>query len=288
MILITGATGHLGKATLEFLLKKVPASSVAAMARQPEKLAYFKELGVDIRQGDYKDPASLLSAFTGVDTLFLVSSSDLTDRSTQHINAVNAAKQTGVKHIVFTSFQRKMDSGSPIQFLAQSYIDTEQHIKASGLPYTFLKNGLYAEVLPMFLGQHVMETGIFFPAGTTSSAYTSRRDMAEAAAAVLFGTGHENKEYELATEENVSMAQIAGLLSTLSGKQVGYVDPPKDVFVDALTKAGVPAEMIGMAAGFAEAIKLGEFASQKTSLEQLLGRKPAAIKDILAELYSTH
>jgi NAD(P)H dehydrogenase (quinone) len=285
MILITGATGNLGKATLEFLLKKVPASSVAAMARQPEKLASFKSLGVDIRQGDYKDPASLLSAFAGIDTLFLVSSSDLTDRSTQHINAVNAAKQAGVKHIVFTSFQRNMDSGSPIQFLAQSYIDTERHLKASEIPYTLLKNGLYAEVLPMFLGQNVFETGIFFPAGTTPSSYTSRTDMAEAAAAVLAGTGHENKEYVLATEENVTMAQIAEMLSTLSGKHVGYIDPPKDVFADALTKAGVPPEMIGMAAGFAEAIKLGEFSSQKTSLEKLLGRKPAQLRDILRSLF---
>lgn len=285
MILITGATGNLGKATLEFLLKKIPASSIAAMARQPEKLAELKARGVEVRRGDYKDPASLLNAFRGIDTLFLVSSSDLTDRSTQHINAINAAKQSGVKHIVFTSFQRKTDSGSPIQFLAQSYIDSEKHLKASGVTYTILKNGLYADVLPMFLGQTVLDTGIFFPAGTTKSAYTSRNDMAEAAAAVLAGTGHENKEYELATEENVNFNDIASMLSELSGKTVGYVDPAKEVFIDALKNAGVPEGMIGMAAGFAEAIKLGEFASGKTDLQRLLGHSPATMKESLQTLF---
>ncbi|MFZ4620648.1 MAG: SDR family oxidoreductase [Bacteroidota bacterium] len=285
MILITGATGNLGKTTLDFLLKKVPAFSLAAMARQPEKLAGVKALGVDVRQGDYKDPASMLNAFKGIDTLFLVSSSDLTDRSTQHINAIDAAKQAGVKHIVFTSFQRKTDTGSPIQFLAQSYIDSEKHLKSSGMTYTILKNGLYAEVLPMFLGQTVLETGIFFPAGATKSAYTSRKDMAEAAAAVLAGTGHENKEYELATEENVSFTDIASLLSELSGKTVGYVDPVKEIFIDALTKAGVPEQMIGMAAGFAEAIKLGEFASGKTDLQRLLGHPPVTMRESLQTLF---
>ena len=285
MILITGATGNLGKATLEFLLKKVPASSVAAMARQPEKLADVKALGVDVRQGDYTDPASLLNAFKGIDTLFLVSSSDMTDRAAQHINAFDAAKQSGVKHIVFTSFQRKQDSGSPIQFLAQSYIDTEKHLKASGVTYTILKNGLYADALPMFLGQTVLETGIFFPAGTTKSAYTSRKDMAEAAANVLAGTGHENKEYELATEENVSFNDIASILSELSGKTVGYVDPAKEVFIDALTKGGVPEGMIGMATGFAEAIRIGEFASGKTDLERLLGHSPTRMKESLRIMF---
>jgi NAD(P)H dehydrogenase (quinone) len=285
MILITGATGNLGTATLEFLLKKVPASSVAALARQPEKLADAKARGVDVRKGDYKDPASLVKAFAGIDTLFLISSSDLVDRTGQHINAVNAAKEAGVKHIIFTSFQRKREKDSPIQMIAQSYIETEKHIRASGLTYTFLKNGLYADALGTFLGPQVLETGIFFPAGTIKSAYTSRRDMAEASAAVLAGSGHENKTYELATEENVSFAEIASILSDLSGKPVGYVDPPKEVFVDALTKAGVPAEMVTLAAAFAEAIKIGEFVSGKTDLEPLLGHKPTAIKEILRSLF---
>ncbi len=286
MILITGATGNLGKATVEFLLRKIPAASVAVLARHPEKLAEIKALGVDVRQGDYTNPASLVAAFKGIEKLFLISSSDLADRSTQHINVVNAAKQSGVKHIVFTSFQRKRETDSPIQMLAQSYIDTEKHIKASGLTYTILKNGLYADVLPMFLGEKVLETGIFYPAGTTKSAYTVRRDMAEAAANVLADTGHENKEYIFATEENVSFDDIAAILSSITGKHVGNINPTKEIFIETLSKAGAPQESVGMAVGFAEAIRLGEFASGKTDLENILGKKPTPLKEFLRNIYS--
>jgi len=285
MILITGATGHLGRATVEFLLTLIPASSVAVLARQPEKLAALKTAGVNVRKGDYKDPASLTEAFKGIEKLFLISSSDLTDRSTQHINVVNAAKQSGVQHIVFTSFQRKRETDSPIQMLAQSYIDTERHIKASGLTYTILRNGLYADVLPMFLGDRVLETGIFFPAGTTKSAYTARKDMAEAAAKILAGTGHENKEYDFATEDNHSLNDIALMLSDIAGKLVVNANPTKEIFIETLSKAGVPAESVGMAAGFAEAIQLGEFATGKTDFETLLGRKPTPLKEILKQIY---
>ncbi|MFA6470245.1 MAG: SDR family oxidoreductase [Bacteroidota bacterium] len=285
MILITGATGKLGRTTVDHLLKVLPASSLAVLARDPEKAADLKALGVDVRRGDYKNPASLTAAFAGIEKLFLVSSSDLADRSTQHINVVDAAKAAGVKHIVFTSFQRKRDTGSPIQMLAQSYIDTEKHIKSSGMTYTLLRNGLYADVLPMFFGPRVLETGIFFPAGSTKSAYTVRNDMAEAAAAVLSGSGHENKEYVFATEENVSLDDIAVMLSELTGKQIGNINPTKELFIDTLTDAGVPAEMVAMSAGFAEAITLGEFASEKTDLEHLLGRKPTPLKDFFKQTY---
>jgi NAD(P)H dehydrogenase (quinone) len=288
MILITGATGHFGKSTIDFLLKKnFPASQIAALVRDPAKAADLKAKGIDLRKGDYKNYQSLVAAFKGVDTLFLISSNDVVDRSTQHINAVNAAKEAGVKRIVFTSFQRKTEVNSPIQFLAQSYIDTEKHLKASGLTYTILKNGLYADVLPMFLGEKVLETGIFFPAGATKAAFTLRSDMTEAAANVLAGSGHDDKTYELATEDNNSLGDVAALLSELSGKQIPYINPTAEVFKDALVKASVPADMIGMSAGFAEAIRIGEFTSTKTDLEKLLGHKPTALKEFLRGVYSS-
>jgi NAD(P)H dehydrogenase (quinone) len=137
----------------------------------------------------------------------------------------------------------------------------------------------------MFFGPRVLETGIFFPAGSTKSAYTVRNDMAEAAAAVLSGSGHENKEYVFATEENVSLDDIAVMLSELTGKQIGNINPTKELFIDTLTDAGVPAEMVAMSAGFAEAITLGEFASEKTDLEHLLGRKPTPLKDFFKQTY---
>lgn len=286
MIMITGASGHLGSATLQFLLRTLPASSLAAMVRQPEKQTDLKAKGVDVRFGDYKDPASLRTAFNGIKTLFLVSSGDLGDRTTQHRNAVDAATAAGVQHVIFTSFQRKMESGSPIQYLAESYIETERHLIASGLAYTFLRNGLYADGLPMFLGDQVLKNGVFFPAGDGAAAWTLRSDMAEASANVITGTGHENKVYELSTEENVSFAQVAAMLSEIAGTTVTYLNPPVEAFRAALTAAGVPEMMVGMSATFAEAIRIGEFTSGRTDLEHLLGRKPTALKTLLAAIYA--
>lgn len=286
MIMITGASGHLGSAVIQYLLRSVPASSLAAMVRQPDKQSGLKAKGVDVRFGDYKNPVSLRSAFAGIETLFLVSSGDVVDRTTQHINAVDAAKAAGVNHVVFTSFQRKLESGSPIHYLAESYIATERHLIESGLTYTFLRNGLYADGLPLFLGDQVLKNGVFFPAGDGAAAWTLRNDMAEASANVLSSTGHANTIYELATEENISFTQVAAMLSEISGVTVPYLNPTVDAFKAALTAAGVPEMIVGMSATFGEAIRIGEFTSGSTDLERLLGRKPARLADVLRQTYA--
>ena len=144
MILVTGATGPLGKAVVESLLKKTPASNITALVRDPAKSEALKEQGVDIRQGDYNNYDSLVKAFTGIDKLYFVSGNDIPNRSTQQANVVRAAKQAGVKHILYTSFQRKNETfSSPIALVAQSHLQTEKALKESGIPYTILKHTLY-------------------------------------------------------------------------------------------------------------------------------------------------
>lgn len=287
MILVTGATGHFGKATIDFLLKKgIPANQIYALVRDVTKAEDLKIKGINLRIGDYDNYTSLVSAFNGIDKLLLVSGSDIVSRGKQQINAVNAAKEAEVKHIIYTSFERKNETEtSPIAFLAKSHIDTENHIKTSGMAYTILKNNLYLDVLPMFFGEQVLETGIFLPAGDTKSAFASRNDMAEAAANILINEGHENKVYALSNTENISFQEIAKDLTAIVSKRIDYVSPPKEVYVEVLTKANVPAEYIGMFAGFAEAIKQGEFAIETTDLENLLGRKPTTAKAFLKEVY---
>ena len=248
----------------------------------------MKTKGINLKIGDYDNYASLLEAFKGVDKLLLVSGTDVVNRGKQQVNVVNAAKEAGVKHIIYTSFERKNDTEtSPIALLAKSHIDTENQIKASGMAYTILKNNLYLDALPMFFGEQVLETGIFLPAGNTQGAFALRSDMAEAAANILTSQGHENKEYSLSNSENVSLQEIAQELTAIAGKQINYVSPPQEVYVDALTKANVPAEYIGMFSGFAEAIKQGEFSVEKSDLENLLGRKPTTVKAFLKEVYSS-
>lgn len=285
MILVTGATGHFGGAVIDFLLQKVPANQVAALVRDEAKASGLKEKGISIRVGNYHDYPSLVPAFKGVDKVLLVSSSDHSDRAGQQINVINAAKEAGVKHIIYTSVATNAATTSVIPLIVDSHIATANYLKTSGLTYTLLNNNLYADVLPMFLGEKVVETGVFIPGGEGRVPYASRLDMAEAAANVLTGTGHDNKEYTIASDITYSFADIAQLLSKLADKQVAYIDAPKDAYTDTLTKVGVPQEYIGVMSGFAEAIKKNEFNLPGSELEKLLGRKPASLESYLQKTF---
>ena len=286
MILITGATGNFGKSAIDFLLKKnFPAGQISALVRDPAKAADLSAKGVSLKTGDYNDYDSLVKAFQGVEKLLLVSSSDLNDRSQQHLNAIKAAREASVKHIVYTSFQRKNEVSSPVQMISQGHLDAEKAILESGTSYTILQNGLYADILPWFMGEKVFETGIFLPGGTDKAAFTVRNDMAEAAANILIEDSHQNKIYLTATNETNSFADVARILSSISGKNVDYTDAPYGLFIEALTGAGVPEGIIGMIAGFSQAIKEGEFNFADNDLENLLHRKPTTLKDFLTAVY---
>ena len=287
MILVTGATGHFGKATIEYLLNKnVNANNIAALVRDENKALDLKAKGVQVRIGDYNQYQTLVSAFKDIDQLVLVSSNDLEQRTQQQLNTIKAAKEAGVKHIYYTSFERKNETTtSPIANIALSHVDTEKAIKESGLTYTIFKNNLYLEVFLFFFGDKVLEQGIYFPAENTKAAYTLRNDMAEAMANVLLSKGHENKAYNINHNENVSLNDVAATLSELAGKTIGYHSPSPEEYVNTLTQAGVPTPYIQMFAGFAEAIKQGEFETNHTDLEQLLGRKPTSLKAFLKQAY---
>ncbi|OYQ46062.1 NmrA family NAD(P)-binding protein [Flavobacterium aurantiibacter] len=181
MILITGATGQFGKLTIDFLLQKgVQPSEILALVRTEAAGNSFQERGIGIRVADYNDKDSLLRAFQGVTKLLFVSSSDLANRLQQHKNVVEAAAEIGVGHVVYTSFQRKNNSEtSPLWQVAESHLATENWIKASGLNYTILKNNLYLDFVPGFIGEKVLETGVIYvPAGTGKLSAVLRSDMA--------------------------------------------------------------------------------------------------------------
>jgi NAD(P)H dehydrogenase (quinone) len=285
MILVTGATGHLGVAVIDFLLKKVPAGQIAALVRDEAKASGLKEKGISIRVGNYHDYHSLVQAFKGIDKILLVSSNDFNDRAGQQINVINAAKEAGVKNVVYTSIATNAVTTTAIPLVVDSHIATANYLKTSGLTYTLLNHNLYADVLPMFIGEKVVETGVFIPGGEGRVPYATRLDMAEAAANVLTGTEHDNKEYTIASDVTYSFADIAQLLSKLANKQVAYVDAPEDAYTDTLAKAGVPQEYIAIMSGFAEAIKKNEFNLPGTELEKLLGRKPVSLESYLQQVF---
>jgi NAD(P)H dehydrogenase (quinone) len=288
MILITGSTGHFGTAAIGSLLSKgIPAREVAALARNKEKAQPLQELGVDVRWGNYDDYPSLLKAFQGIDTLLFISGSDVGKRDLQHDNIIKAAVATSVKHIVYTSFDRKNDDeNSPISFITNTHINTERKIRQTGIDYTFLRNALYAEGLPMMLGEDVIERGIYFPAGEGKVPFASRTDMAEGAAAILAGSGHENKSYNFVNTKNYSFYEIASILSDITGKEIKYFCPSADEFRSTLLKAGVPDKTIDGIIGWAEGIKQGYFESEYSDFEKILGRKPKDLKTILTPVYS--
>lgn len=285
MILVTGATGNLGKATVEFLVKKIPANEVAVLVRDADKANDLKNLGVDVRIGNYHDKDSLVKAFQGIEKVLLISSNDFNDRLGQQKKAVDAAKEAGVKHILYTGVSMQNSEKSALKPLMGEHFDTEKYILDSGLTYTFLRDNLYADVLPMFIGGQVLETGINFPAGNGRVPYSLRTEMAEAFANVLSSAGHENKTYEISNVESYSYQDIANALSAHSGKTVVYNDVSVADFSKALSEAGVPEEMIGFSLGFATATKDGDFDIPNTHLEQLLGRKPSSLDQFIGELY---
>jgi NAD(P)H dehydrogenase (quinone) len=287
MILITGATGYFGKAIIDFLITNdIPLSRIAALVRNKMEGMNLLSKGITLRTADCNDYPTLPEAFNSVDKLLLISVDELQNSAKQHLNVISAAKEAGVKQILYASFERKNEKGSsPVDLLLQSHIYIEKIIKESGIPYTIFRNNLPMDMLPVFLGKEVIETGVYFPAGDGAAAFTLGADMAEAVANVLVTDGHENKEYCISNIENISFSTIADMLSELSGEAVMYNSPDIETYINTLVTAGVSREDAVFFASIGEGIKQGEFYSAKSDLESLLGRKPASLKAYLKKAF---
>ncbi len=287
-ILVTGATGQFGSATINSLLEKGhPVTSIAALVRDEQKAAELKSKGIEIRIGDYDDVPSLEKAFAGIDTVLFVSASDVEKRVAQHENVVKALSASSVKHVVYTSFVRDENAGpSAIDFVTEAHVKTEQWLKESGITWTFLRNNLYMDFVPVFIGDNVLESGVYFPAGTGKAAVATREDMAEAAANVLLTEGHENKIYNLSNTEAWSFEEVAETLANVTGKSVNYYSPSQQEYRQTLSGAGVPEGYVGMFAAFGEAVKQEEFDTISTDLENLLGRKPLSLEQYFQGVYT--
>jgi NAD(P)H dehydrogenase (quinone) len=285
-ILVTGATGHLGRETLEFLLKQVPASQLVALARDPAKLADLAERGVDVRAGDYFDPESLSRAFEGIDKVLLVSAVAFTDRITQHRNVIAAAKAAGVKQLVYTSIQRKAGSSFSISMVTESDKATEQAIKDSGIAYTILRNTLYLDAVPLILGNAVLDEGVRVPGGSGQAPLAVRSELAEANALVLTQAVHENKTYTLGASETFSFADVAAVLSEIKARPLPYADITVQQFIDEKVAGGFPAPAAVFLAEWIQAVAVGEFTEVTGDLERLIGRKPTGYREFLQASYA--
>jgi NAD(P)H dehydrogenase (quinone) len=285
MILITGANGHLGGATIDFLLKKNPDVKIKALVRSEEKGKKLKNKEVEITVGDYLDYDSLVNAMKDVESLLLVSSSTMGNRHEQHANAIKAAKQAGVRHIVYTSVL-KANPNSKFT-VAIDHVKTEEDIKASGVNYTIMRNTYYADFLPSTIGNAIESGAIYYSAGNTKVNFAVRMDMAEANAVVISDIiNHKNKTYEITSGKAYSFTDIAEMISQITGKEIKYVDVPTEVLKENIIKAGLPNDVAELMASIADSMKVGEFDYSDPTLENLLGRKPVDLKEFLKGVYS--
>lgn len=284
-ILITGASGNYGYAVIEALLKRgIHKNLIFAMVRDKAKAKFLTPLGVNIVIGDYNDYNSLITSFSGCDKLLLVSSGDLKLRSEQHKRVVKAAKNAGINHIVYTSQLHKSDNRtSPIHFIVKSHLITEAAIMKSGMNYTILRNGLYMDMLPIFLGEKILENGIFLPAGQGKIAFTLRSEMAEVTANILISEGHSDKIYDI-TSDAISFTEIAAQISEIKNKNITYLSPNLETFINTVTKAGIHKEYAKMVGGFAAAAEQGELESKNSMMENLLERKPTTSFEFIKKL----
>jgi NAD(P)H dehydrogenase (quinone) len=285
MILVTGATGHLGSAVIQQLLQKLPASQIAAFVRDKNKAVNLMEQGVTIHVGTYDDTDSLDSAMPGVETVLLIAGTDEENRVRQHQHVVDAAKKAQVQRIAYTSRALK-DRATLVNRLMEGHFQTEDYIKASGLPYTLFQNSLYLDAIPQFVGgDAVFERGIYVPAGQGRVALALRSEQGEAMANDLANKHEGNRTYQLTGSESYSFQDVAAALSDLSGKSVTYTPAEPATFEAQLIGRGLPAVMARRITGFITDIANGQEDAVSPDLEKLLGRKPTGLKKGLSLLY---
>ncbi|RAU91708.1 SDR family oxidoreductase [Paenibacillus sp. YN15] len=280
-ILVTGATGKLGSKVVEALLKKIPADQLAVSVRNPEKAAGLRTLGVEVRQGDFDRPETLEQAFAGIDRLLIISADgDNETRIRQHTHAVEAAAKAKVGFIAYTSVGNAQESSL---FLAPVHSHTEKAILATGIPYSFLRNNWYLENELSSIQGVLAGAPWITSAGNGRVGWALREDYAEAAAAVLVGSGHENTIYELSGAP-LTQAEFAAALGAALGREVPVQQVDDAAYGEIMRSAGVPDFVIPMLAAIQAGIRQGTLDIISGDFEKLLGRPAIPVAEALPKL----
>jgi NAD(P)H dehydrogenase (quinone) len=276
-IVVTGATGHLGRHVVEQLLEKVPADRITAVVRNAEKAADFAARGVRIALADYNDPGSFDGLFAAGDKVLLISGNELDKgRVHQHKVVIDAAKAAGVALLAYTSAP-----GSLTAALADDHRGTEDELLASGVPYVLLRNGWYHENYTENLAPVLEHNAVLAAAGEGRISTASRADYAAAAVAVLTGEGHENKTYELGGDTAWSFAEYAAELSAQTGREIAYNTVSVDALTAILAGAGLPEPVAATIAGVDASIEKGELVVSTGDLSRLTGRPTTPLAEAI-------
>jgi len=274
MIVITGASGQLGQHVIAELLKKTAASNIVAAVRNVAKARHLAALGVQVREADYGRPETLDSAFRGAEKILLISSSEVGQRVPQHRNVIDAAKRAGVKLIAYTSVLR---ADTSVLGLADEHRATEADIRASGLPYTLLRNGWYLENYAEHLEPVLAHGAVLGAAGEGRISAAARADYAAAAVAVLTMRTAPEAVYELAGTASFTLAELAAEVARQSGKEIVYNDMPQAQYKAVLLEIGVPESMARLLSDSDAGAKQGALEGSGAALRALIGRPTATL-----------
>jgi NAD(P)H dehydrogenase (quinone) len=281
-LLVTGASGHLGRRVIELLLESGPGRIIAT-TRSPDKLADLAARGVEVRAADFDDPSSLAGAFAGADRLLLISTDALdgTDRRiVQHSNAVAAAERAGVKHVVYTSLTRP-EPGSPIA-IAPDHYATEQALAASSLDWTVLRNNVYTDMFLQSLPRAVATGQLVAAAGNGGAGYVTREDCARAAAAALAAHSSGRTTLDITGPEVVTHAELAQTLSAIVERPVKYIPLEPEVMVGGMVAAGLPEVVARLLVTFDIGVARGTLAVASSAVADLTGKAPQSVAAFLA------
>lgn len=278
MIVVTGATGELGSLVINALLRKTPADQIVAAVRTPAKAEAIAAKGVQVREADYSRPETLTPALANVDTLLLISSSEVGSRVPQHEAVIDAAKAVGVGRIVYTSL---LHADTSTLALATEHLATERYLQASGLPYTILRNGWYIENQTSAFAP-ALEQGAFIGASKEGRfAGATRADFADAAVAVLLGTSHANQIYELAGDTAYTRSELAAEVSQQVGRTIGYHDLSQKEY-ETILAGFLPAGVAFILADAEAKAASGELDDPSHTLSGIIGRPTTPLKEAVA------
>jgi NAD(P)H dehydrogenase (quinone) len=276
---VTGASGKLGRLVLDELLRQTDAANVVALARDPATLQEYDQRGVQVRQADYDDPASLKAALRGVDRLLLISGNAVGERERQHGNVIDAAKDAGVSYIAYTSILKGDKSRLA---LAPEHVATEKLLAGSGLNYDLLRNGWYSENYTGGLAQSVESGKIFGAVGQGRLSTASRQDLAAGAAGALLRS-EGGQTYELAGDSAWTMDEFAAEVSRQAGKPIEYVNQNEADYAKVLEGAGLPPPVASMLASTSALSGHGELYDESQDLSRLSGRPTTPISETIAQ-----
>lgn len=283
-IAVTGASGNLGRLTIEALLAAgMPADQIVAIVRSPSKAADLAARGVVVRGADYSEPAAWPAALQGVEQLLLVSISG-PGASAAHQSVIDAAAQVGVKRIAYTSIVNADRSSHPF---APEHWKTEQLIAATGIPYMIFRNAWYYEVYTYRLSDYLASGEIVGATGEGRISGAARADFAAAIAAVLLAEGDESKTYEFGGSPSFTLAELAREISAVAGKTIKHRNVTPEQLAAELTAAGAHPMLIEFAAAGDRSISKGEMETDSDALIRLIGRTPITLAEVIRHALAT-